>query len=72
LTSHPHYKHLHDSDAFHHDPFTGQPVVTRLWSAGVMENGKGGWSDLTSKAGRDWWGKGVKSLIDLGVDGMWK
>jgi alpha-glucosidase (family GH31 glycosyl hydrolase) len=37
-----------------------------------MQSAKGGWSDLTSKAGREWWAKGVESLIDYGMDGMWK
>jgi alpha-glucosidase (family GH31 glycosyl hydrolase) len=63
---------LYDKNALHHDPWTGKPVTTRIWASGVMQSAKGGWSDLTSKAGREWWAKGVESLIDYGMDGMWK
>lgn len=72
LSTHQNYKSLHGSDALFHDPWTGAPVQTRIWSSGVGENGKGSWVDMTSKEGRDWWKKGVESLIALGVDGMWE
>jgi alpha-glucosidase (family GH31 glycosyl hydrolase) len=72
LEQHPHYKGLHEADALFHDPWTKKPVKTRIWSSGVGDNGKGSWVDLTSKAGREWWAKGVQSLVDLGCDGMWK
>lgn len=72
LASHPHYKRVHDADGFFHNPHTGKSVEVRIWSSGVGTTAPGGWSDLTSNEGRAWWGDGVKSLIDLGVDGMWK
>jgi len=72
LGTHPHYDGLYKADAFFHDPWTKSPVQVRIWSSGVGTTAKGGWSDLTSKEGREWWGKGVQSLIDLGVDGAWK
>ena len=67
LQSHPQYGWLWDKDAMHHDTATDKPVVTRIWASGEGQSAKGGWSDLTSKAGREWWAKGVQTLIDLGV-----
>jgi len=72
LDTHPHYKGLHEKDSLFYDPWAKRPVETRLWSSGVGENGKGGWVDMTSEEGRKWWAEGVQSLIELGVDGMWK
>ncbi len=72
LTTHFQYKDLHSSNALFHDQWTGAPVETRIWSSGVRDKGKGSWLDMTSQAGRQWWEDGVKSLIELGVDGMWK
>lgn len=72
LQSHPSYAKLFKSDALFHSNLAQGPVVTRIWSSGVGVNGKGSWVDMTSKEGRQWWADGVKSLIDLGVDGMWK
>jgi alpha-glucosidase (family GH31 glycosyl hydrolase) len=72
LDTHPHYNDLYAKDGLFHDAMIDKPVVTRLWSSGVGENGRGSWVDMTSEAGRAWWAKGVQSLIDLGVDGMWK
>lgn len=72
LTSHPSYDKLYKADALFHSPHAKKPVVTRIWSSGVGVNGKGSWVDMTSEAGRQWWAEGVASLIDLGVDGMWK
>lgn len=72
LQTHPHYKDLHSSNALFYDPYSKSPVVTRIWSSGVGDNEKGSWVDMTSEEGRQWWADGVKSLIDLGVDGMWE
>jgi len=72
LQSHPSYKKLHESDGLFYNNHAKSPVVTRIWSSGVGVNGKGSWVDMTSPEGRDWWAAGVKSLIELGVDGMWK
>ena len=72
LVTHPDYEALHAADGLFHNPFTGKPVQTRIWSSGVGDNGKGSWVDMTSEAGREWWRRGVQSLIDLGCDGMWK
>ncbi|WVQ79018.1 hypothetical protein IAT38_001110 [Cryptococcus sp. DSM 104549] len=71
LQTHPHYPHLHSQDALFRDPLIDKPVVTRIWSAGVGDNEKGSWVDMTSEEGRKWWAEGVQSLVDLGVDGMW-
>lgn len=72
LETHPDYADLHEKDAHFHDPWTGKPAQTRLWSSGVGTKAPGSWVDFTSEAGREWWSKGVKGLVDLGVDGMWK
>jgi alpha-glucosidase (family GH31 glycosyl hydrolase) len=72
LLTHPHYAELYDTDALFHDPWTEKSVVTRIWSAAVGDNAKGSWIDMTSEAGRAWWARGVQSLIELGVDGMWE
>jgi alpha-glucosidase (family GH31 glycosyl hydrolase) len=72
LDTHPDYKTLYENDAHFHDPWAKKPVKTRIWSSGVGDNGKGSWVDMTSEAGRKWWANGVQSLVDLGVDGMWK
>ncbi|WWC87844.1 uncharacterized protein L201_002741 [Kwoniella dendrophila CBS 6074] len=71
LTSHPHYKKLEAGDALFRDPEIDEPVVTRIWSSGVGDNEKGSWVDMTSEEGRNWWAEGVRSLIELGCDGMW-
>lgn len=73
LESHPQYdRWLYDKDALHHDPLTDKPVVTRIWASGEGQSAKGGWADLTSKAGRQWWHQGIEGLVDMGVDGIWK
>jgi alpha-glucosidase (family GH31 glycosyl hydrolase) len=72
LTSHPSYDDVYAADGLFYAPLAKKPVVTRIWSSGVGVNGKGSWVDMTSAPGRAWWAAGVKGLIDLGVDGMWK
>lgn len=72
LETHPSYKQLFQSNALFYDPHAKKPVVTRIWSSGVGVNGRGSWVDMTSREGRQWWADGVRSLLDLGVDGMWK
>jgi alpha-glucosidase (family GH31 glycosyl hydrolase) len=72
LQSHPSYDSLYQSDALFYSSISKGPVVTRIWSSGVGVNGKGSWVDMTSPEGRQWWADGVKGLIELGVDGMWK
>ncbi|ORX37673.1 glycosyl hydrolases family 31-domain-containing protein [Kockovaella imperatae] len=71
LDSHEAYDKLHAANALFHDPWTKNPVKTRIWSSAVGVTGKGGWVDMTSPEGRQWWADGVQSLIDLGCDGMW-
>ncbi|KAH7104911.1 putative glicosidase [Auriculariales sp. MPI-PUGE-AT-0066] len=71
LATHQNYNELHAANALFHDPFTSKPVVTSLWSSAVGMNAKGSWVDMTSQPGRDWWYRGVQSLIELGVDGAW-
>jgi alpha-glucosidase (family GH31 glycosyl hydrolase) len=72
LKTHPSYDNLHAADGLFYDPHTKAPVVTRIWSSGVGVNGKGSWVDMTSPEGRAWWNEGVRGLIELGVDGLWK
>lgn len=71
LENHPAYPELSRIGAFFKDPNTMATAVARLWSAGGGESGEGSHIDLTSKAGYDWWYKGVKDLKDVGIDAMW-
>ncbi|KAI1770950.1 glycoside hydrolase family 31 protein [Hypoxylon cercidicola] len=71
LANHPAYPELSRIGAFFKDPNTMAPAVARLWSAGGGESGEGSHIDFTSKAGYDWWYKGVKDLKDVGIDVMW-
>ncbi|KAI1210174.1 glycoside hydrolase family 31 protein [Annulohypoxylon truncatum] len=71
LASHPAYKELVKSGAFFKDAKTGAAAVARLWSAGGGTNGEGSHLDFTSKAGYNWWYKGVKDLKEVGIDAMW-
>lgn len=71
LSNHPGYDSLNESGGFFKDPATGKTAVARLWSAGGGESGVGSHIDFTSKAGYDWWYKGVKDLKEVGIDAMW-
>ncbi|KAI1441747.1 glycoside hydrolase family 31 protein [Annulohypoxylon stygium] len=71
LASHPAYKELVETGAFFKDAKTGKAAVARLWSAGGGESGEGSHLDFTSKAGYNWWYKGVKDLKEVGIDAMW-
>ncbi|PWN52235.1 hypothetical protein IE53DRAFT_385355 [Violaceomyces palustris] len=71
LESHPDFQKLYQAGALFTDPATGSPVVTRIWSSQPAVNAKGSWVDMTSKAGRGWWSRGVTGLINLGVDSIW-
>lgn len=72
LASHPAYNGLKAANALFFDPFKKSSVTTQIWSSGVGENDTGAWVDMTHPAGRDWWCKGVSSLVELGCDSMWK
>jgi alpha-glucosidase (family GH31 glycosyl hydrolase) len=71
LANHPAYPQLAASGAFFEDPITKAVAVARLWSAGGGESGEGSHIDFTSKAGFDWWYRGVLALKELGIDAMW-
>ncbi|KZV98128.1 neutral alpha-glucosidase, partial [Exidia glandulosa HHB12029] len=71
LRSHPEYARLAAASAFFRDPLTNESATARLWSAGGGESGIGGHIDFTSKAGFEWWFKGVQDLRTLGIDCMW-
>ncbi|KAM0812766.1 putative Glycoside hydrolase family 31 N-terminal domain-containing protein [Seiridium cardinale] len=71
LANHPDYPALAKAGAFFKEPGTKKTAVARLWSAGGGESGEGSHIDFTSKAGYDWWYKGVRDLKDVGIDVMW-
>jgi alpha-glucosidase (family GH31 glycosyl hydrolase) len=71
LANHPDYSGLEETGAFFKDPATRKTAVARLWSAGGGESGEGSHIDFTSKAGYNWWYKGVKDLKSVGIDSMW-
>lgn len=74
LATHPDYKKLEQVGALFKDPLYDPPatVTTSIWSSGVGSSAKGSWADMTSEATRRWWHDGVKSLVELGCDAMWK
>ena len=74
LSTHPDYKKLEAAGALFKDPYYDPPatVTTSIWSSGVGSSEKGSWSDMTAAATRKWWHEGVKSLVELGCDAMWK
>lgn len=72
ITSHPSYPSLLASAALFRNPYTNGPVMAPIWSAGVGDTEGGSWVDMTSEAGRKWWYQGVRGLVELGCDGMWK
>ncbi|KAH8673514.1 family 31 glycosyl hydrolase [Xylariales sp. PMI_506] len=71
LANHPNYPELEKAGAFFKDPKTKATAVARLWSAGGGESGEGSHLDFTSKAGYNWWYKGVTDLKNVGIDVMW-
>lgn len=71
LCNHPDYKMLKQANALFTDPAANTTAVCRLWSAGGGESGIGSHVDFTSKAGYEWWVKGIKALREVGIDGAW-
>jgi alpha-glucosidase (family GH31 glycosyl hydrolase) len=71
LANHPEYKKLAKAGALFTDPVTKASAIARLWSAGGGESGEGGHLDMTSRAGFNWWFKGVQALRALGIDAIW-
>jgi alpha-glucosidase (family GH31 glycosyl hydrolase) len=71
LKNHPEYENLKANGALFTDPRTDEAAVTRLWSAGGGESGEGSHIDFSSKAGFEWWFKGVRGLKEIGIDGIW-
>ncbi|KAJ4253431.1 hypothetical protein NW762_010589 [Fusarium torreyae] len=69
--SHPEYERLKEAGGLFLDPHTGNPAVTKLWSAGGGERADGGHIDFTSAAGYNWWYNGIKKLAEEGIDCMW-
>ena len=47
------------------------PAMTMLWSLGGGESARGSHIDMTSKAGFEYWKKGVKELAEIGIEGIW-
>lgn len=47
------------------------PCRSYLWRAGAGELGLGSYIDFSSLAGRAFWKEGIKSLLDVGIDGIW-
>ncbi|KAH6566806.1 hypothetical protein BASA60_009293 [Batrachochytrium salamandrivorans] len=71
LAGHPSYGDMADSVGFVWDQENNRPSVTRLWSSGAGSTAVGSYFDFSSKAGRDFWKEGVKSLLSVGVAGIW-
>lgn len=71
LANHPAYDGLVKAGALFTDPQHGGTAIARLWSAGGGTSGEGGHIDFSSKAGYDFWYKGVKELRRVGMDCMW-
>jgi len=70
LEAHPAYKMLADNGAFFKTE-EGTESVTRVWSAGLGESGRGSWLDMTSSAAQEWWYEGVRGLLNMGIEGIW-
>ena len=70
LDTHPAFQTLAGQRAFF-ETGDGTIAATRLWSAGLGENGRGSWLDMTSSAAQKWWYDGITSLIETGVAGIW-
>lgn len=68
LRTHPANSRLLNGNGLYYDPITKGPSKQNLWASG---EGDGSWVDFSAPETRRWWAEGVKSLIDLGVDGMW-
>ncbi|KAJ3336707.1 hypothetical protein HDU93_002327 [Gonapodya sp. JEL0774] len=71
LAGHPSYETVKAQRGFVWDPETDGPSSTRLWSAGAGTSASGSYFDFTSDAAREFWKKGVKSLLEVGAEGMW-
>eukprot|EP00842_Homolaphlyctis_polyrhiza_P007061 jgi/Hompol1/944/HPOL_001582-RA len=71
LAGHPKYAEMISAKGFVWDADTDSNSVTRLWSAGAGSTATGSYLDFSSEAGRSFWKAGVKSLLDLGVEGIW-
>ncbi|KAI9204987.1 glycosyl hydrolases family 31-domain-containing protein [Polychytrium aggregatum] len=71
LKNHPDYQSGKESGAYitHHSG--SGPAETRLWSSGAGDSGLGSYFDFTSKGALDIWKAGVRSLLDLGIVGIW-
>lgn len=72
LNTHPDYARLKQAGALFLNPWTKSNVTAPIWSAGVGMTQLGSWVDMTHPVGRGWWYEGVKGLVELGCDGMWK
>ena len=70
LETHPAFQALADQGGLFQTA-DGKVAVTRLWCAGLGESGRGSWLDMTSSAAQTWWYNGVKSLLAMGVAGIW-
>jgi len=70
LVTHPAYENLARGRGFFETP-DGKIAVTRVWSAGLGENGDGSLLDMTSLTAQKWWYAGVAELLNSGIDGIW-
>ncbi|KAJ3165314.1 hypothetical protein HK101_000243 [Irineochytrium annulatum] len=71
LSQHPDYEKLKSEKGYVWDPETNAASSTRLWSAGGGATATGSYIDLSSPAGRSYWKRGVRSLLELGIEGIW-
>lgn len=62
---------LRSNGALFHHPVTGEHATTQVWSGLWDVHAAGSWVDISSKAGRDWWYNGIKSLVAEGIDSAW-
>lgn len=71
LKLHPDFATLAATRGFVWDPSTDTPSMTRLWSAGEGATATGSYFDFLSPSGSEFWYKGVLSLLDTGIEGIW-
>ncbi|KAJ1565042.1 hypothetical protein HK405_013301, partial [Cladochytrium tenue] len=71
LAAHPDYERVKAARGFVWDNDTDSPCVCRLWSAGGGTSATGSYVDFSSAAGRKYWKDGVKSLLAVGIEGIW-
>ncbi|KAJ3411782.1 hypothetical protein HDV05_001740 [Chytridiales sp. JEL 0842] len=71
LSRHPEYTTLLNDRGYIWDEESNGPSITRLWSAGGGATATGSYIDLSSKGGREFWKRGVSTLLRMGIEGIW-